>query len=740
MRSGRSSSSFSAALFLENIRRFWLLAAAGCVLYFLCAPFSMLSRLDSMPVYLVRDLLDHHNIGFLFFNVLMPLASAVAVFSYLNNTGSVNLLHSMPFSRKTLYVSNFLSGLALSELPFLINAVLVTILKRPLIAVEHYSYSLPAEQFYEYDIYTYPAIAKWALLNFVMILFIYALAVLGMQVSGNTVIGFLTAGAFNFLAAALLLCGEAYASMFLYGYTSSFDGLLDLAVKTNPLLYYAVNGNGIPARLSLLIYILIALLAAFLGYYAYTKRKLERAGESYVFRFMQHFVCFLLTFFAATIVGMLFNAVFGMNGGDGVNYAGLFLGGLVGFLIARMIVKTTPRVFNLESLKVFAVYAAAIALIVAGFAFDIFGYAKWQPKVADVQSATVWNPELNYYGSEPSYSFTEKENIELIESFQREVVECRKDPVIEGDSIQITYILNNGRRVQRNYFVNSSLVKDSEVLRTLYESEEVRGRADKITALDVSKFDVEVNDILGNSARYRSICNELSEQDKKELLQALASDMRSRTYIDMLVNDMILANIYLELRYSVPYGTEYPDAAFTEVPGYQYNSRISDLDPVSVSANSKVDYAASFNYALDSHCVNTIAWLEKHGIALDESVFEGCFVQVYNFNDIHGYYYEDMPVDVGEDLYETRWDPLQDIPESDATRIVFTDPEKAAELYLDYSTDVDYKGQNVENYKLIEVYKPVTEQGETWYEPSLFSYIDINNIPDWLSLEIDQHW
>ena len=90
MRSERSSGSFSSALFIENIRRFWLLALAGTVLYFLCAPFSMLSELDGMRVSLVRELLNHHNVGFIFFDVLMPLAAAVAVFSYLNSTGTLS--------------------------------------------------------------------------------------------------------------------------------------------------------------------------------------------------------------------------------------------------------------------------------------------------------------------------------------------------------------------------------------------------------------------------------------------------------------------------------------------------------------------------------------------------------------------------------------------------------------------------------------------------------------------------
>ncbi len=737
MRSERSSGSFSSALFIENIRRFWLLALAGTVLYFLCAPFSMLSELDGMRVSLVRELLNHHNVGFIFFDVLMPLAAAVAVFSYLNGTGSVNMMHSMPFSRRTLFVSNFLSGLSLAEAPFVLNALLVLALKRPVLS-GYYDYEQAVSQYVEVDIYTYPAIGKWALINVLIILFIFAVAVLGMMVSGNTVIGFLTAGAFNFLAAALLLCGYAYASMFLYGFSADGE-IMSIAFKTNPVLYFPTNGNGIPALAPILIYLVISLAAAVLGYFAYTRRKLERAGESYVFRFMQHVVCFLLTFFAATIVGLLFNAVFGINGGDGINYAGLFLGGLLGFLIARMIVKATPRVFNLDSLKTFAVYAVAIAIIVAAFALDIFGYAKWQPRVSDIAKAGIWNPCVSKSGNYDLY-FNEQENIELVEEFQRAVVAARGEELTDGASMQITYVLKNGKLLRRSYNVDTQLVKTSETLRALYESEEIRGNADLITKLDVDKLSVSVADVFGYNSRYSFACDALTESDIHSLLEALAADTRSRTYEEMMKTEPGIAAVNLELRYSVPLSSPNRGSEYNEVPGFHYCTAVTDTVPYAGNANIKgeVEYIASFSYGVDSTTANTLAWMNAHGMSTDSSVFEGCFVQVFSFNDVYDEKYNDSPK--APAIMETRWDSLLEKPASDSQRIVVSDPEKIAELWFDYSCDYEWNAGEPEKYKSISIYRTVQENGEIRYEPCLFAYVNTDRIPSWLQAEMDRYF
>ena len=739
MRSDRSFSSFSSALFWENIKRFWLLALAGFALYFLCAPFSMLAQLDNMQVSLVRELLNNHNIGFLFFNVLMPLVSAVAVFSYLNSTGSVNLLHSMPFSRRTLYVSNFLSGLALAEAPFLINALIVLALKRPVMS-GYYSYEQEISQYVEYDIYTYPAIGKWILVSMVTILFIYAVAVLGMMVSGNTVIGFLTAGAFNFLAAALLLCGYAYASMFLYGYYENGE-IMELAVKTNPVLFFAVRGNGIPALVPMLLYLLASVLAFMLGYFAYTRRKLERAGESYVFRFMQHVVCFLLTFFAATVVGLLFNSIFGM--GDSINYTGLFLGGLIGFLIARMIVKTSPRIFNLDSLKTFAAYAVIIALIVAAFAFDVFGYAKWQPRQSDILQANIWNPCIAQNGKADT-DFFDPENIGLVEAFQQEIVAARGEEITAGTSVQLSYVLKNGRVVRRGYNVNTDRILNSEILRMLYESEEMRGKAEAVTQLDVDKIDVRVEDVFGSAERYSAACSRLSEQDIKSLLEAAAADIRSRSYADLTSNQAAIAVINLELRYDEPLSSQNGGSKYSAVPGYQYSTAVTDRSLISSSKpKDTVEYIAMFSYMVDRTTENTLAWMNAHGMATDSSVFEGCVMQVFNFNDSNEHYY--TPKEYGLDesipqLMDTRWDSILTIPESDALRIVVDDPEKIAELWFDYSCDFRNQAVPVDDTRCFTIYRMVPEGGEIRYSPDLFAYININNIPSWLKAEMDRYF
>ena len=63
---------FSAPLFMENLRRYWVISLCFTMLYLVCGPISI--AMESDPVYVVRMVLYELNPGFL---LLMEKASKI---------------------------------------------------------------------------------------------------------------------------------------------------------------------------------------------------------------------------------------------------------------------------------------------------------------------------------------------------------------------------------------------------------------------------------------------------------------------------------------------------------------------------------------------------------------------------------------------------------------------------------------------------------------------------------------
>ena len=121
-------SSFNKTLFRKNLTRFWPvwgLASAGGALF----PLALLVQLMR---YGVERTFNQGAVEFssMYYEVVrygLPILSlfyailiAIAVWSYLYNHRSVSLMHTLPLRREGLFVTNFLSGVAMLLIPYVI--------------------------------------------------------------------------------------------------------------------------------------------------------------------------------------------------------------------------------------------------------------------------------------------------------------------------------------------------------------------------------------------------------------------------------------------------------------------------------------------------------------------------------------------------------------------------------------------------------------------------------------------
>ncbi len=498
---------FSAALFKENFKRFWPMELVAFLIYFLSGPFLIMMQSSLRSI--ISSIVEQEHFVFVLMSLVLPVICCAEVFNYLNIPAATNLIHTQPFSRKTLYITNFISGYVMSIAPAFIT-MLVLFTLTPFVNSQ------------------YPGIVSigrlliWFLTVTVVMLFVYSISVLAAVVSGTTIIQILTAFAFNFLLQALYTSLQGYAEQFCFGFSSGSSWEETVRVMNAWTVFIGVDGPfNAEYCLGLLIYTAAATVIAVGAYYVYRIRPLERTGDSYVFTPVQWVIGLLISFFASTLVGLVMMDSFG--------YMGFIFGGAIGFVISQMIVRKTIRIADKQTAKAALVFALVMVLIISCFALDIFRITGFVPDASQVKEASSYNWMLFNRGN--SMVFTDEADIEKLIIFHKEII-ANKNRILHPldddyftSNIEISYTLKNGRTIFRSYPVLQSMLEDSKEMEYLYNKNRPT-MAEILNDRNYDDIEVYVENMEGSET--------LSAADKRLLFEAVAKDDRKLDYKGML--------------------------------------------------------------------------------------------------------------------------------------------------------------------------------------------------------------
>ena len=253
-------------LMKENFKRFWPIMAGGLAFWLICGPFAlMISKGAGGYSYgVMKSILTHINPAPILLNILLPAALALACFGYLHRTNSSGVMHAMPFSRASLFVSNYVSGLLMAILPAVVITVCLLFMRGGV--------DIPVwEGAPRY--FTGMNILRFLLEEFTVVSFVYSVAVFAAVISGLGVIHALTAVALNFILPVVYLILMGYMDIFEYGFTT---GTLveEIGMRMNPYLLI-LDSDGFSAK-EVVIYLLIALVIAVLAYVLYRAAAVSR--------------------------------------------------------------------------------------------------------------------------------------------------------------------------------------------------------------------------------------------------------------------------------------------------------------------------------------------------------------------------------------------------------------------------------------------------------------------------------
>ena len=348
---------------------------------------------------LLENLIFATGLFVMLFAIAAGVLCALIAWNYLNSRRQIDLYHSLPLSRRTLFGSFYGYG----ALSFLLPYVVMLALSLLVIAVTGYS-----------SLLNWTLLGKTAARTLLLFLSCYSLSTLACQLCGNILVSL--CGCITFLSFA-----PALIALVQYAFSRFFDTWYQISERTE-LLYRVTSPivdiflfgavQDIPCYWVWWLFVIFALTA--LSLLCYQKRPSESAAKALAFRVSRPFIKYPIMLVVTMVFGFFFE---GLGGGD----LWMIFGFLAGMLLCHAIMQTIFD-FDLRSafrgLRGLGVYAVCFAIFMSSMYFDWFGYDTRLPDRDRLSSVSLSISEFSsfYYDVRPVSSTTDSRAPSMLES------------------------------------------------------------------------------------------------------------------------------------------------------------------------------------------------------------------------------------------------------------------------------------------------------------------------------------
>lgn len=515
-------------------------------LIFICVPLTTALNYDRIAKYINPELLNGSDAKikaitdiFTFFDffteifiaTVIPVFMAIFVFRYLHNKNAIDFYHSLPVTRTSLLVCNFVCGYLAISVPFIINyfiKVIIIFSKLKQFSV----ISLGLENilifsviiFIVYSFCTLVAVSVGTTLE----CFGYSLAVCG----ALSVIGFITTS----------LCDN------LFGFARQLI-FISNCFKLSPfglVVTYVQNIQEKTQLAAITVWIVLAIVALLAANYIYKKRKSEIADVAGRKNPLSIVIRFIGAFCGGVMLLMLFEV------DSKISFLACAVGGFLGYIIVEVIF---AKGFVTVKKSIILSLVSAVVMGAYGLFFQVggFGFEKRMPVLADIQSVTISQVgiyDFPYYNEvsdkifdDISTNYTLKEDdakqavldihkLIVDNYYESNINKSLNSQFIDGGEFTITYKLQNGRTIARKYYLYDN-TKIQKAVAKLYDLEEVKKAG---TFVFHTTSNIVDNVTIGNKIGSYSEKLTLSSAEIDNLLQALQKDVLNKNYNSIVEN------------------------------------------------------------------------------------------------------------------------------------------------------------------------------------------------------------
>lgn len=474
MRSMISSS--ERALARSDFRRFWPLLFGYAVLWLCALPLALWSRRDYLnprrPMEVMASVSGYLNgsaKATIFVSAFFTVLLAMALFSYLMNSRSVGLMHSLPITRGRQFATHFIVGVIMFTAVHLAAALLALPVQAALGAVD------------------VRGTWEWFAAAELTSLFFFALAALCAMITGWLLAIPVIYTGINFLFGAFYLLISTMTQMFYWGYESNgwpawvswltpLVRLYNVAAPAGPddiVLYGMENGtnyyvNYLPARFwnAMLIYTVAAVLFIVIAWLFCRARHSETAGDAIVFPWLRPVVLYVISLAGGMGLGILLWYLVSYGESIYVMLLCQIVAGLIVYFGVQMLLHKSFKVFNRRGWLGAAALTAALVIVSLVIRFDAFGAHKYVPDVNQIESAQI---NTYAYDNIPSVrGLKDPQGLEKLTALHKAILEQGRPASQEIDQINsiptseytgdqdyftfsIDYTLKDGNTIRRSY-------------------------------------------------------------------------------------------------------------------------------------------------------------------------------------------------------------------------------------------------------------------------------------------------
>ncbi len=555
----------SPALIIENFRMYWYIPVLSLVLYFFGGIFPIIVDYDNL--YKISSTISNNfqNLSWVFVPLLIfvPLVSACVMMSFVHKQNRAFALHSQPYSKSRLFNTQILTGWLMCVLPLLVMCVLYLLLMKdvqPDTSSSLYrvsDYSLAVE-----NVYTAKAVLGWLGDSVVIVTFFYGMFVFAGSLVGTGVMQLLISGVFFMIVPATLFIINEFCAAFLLGYVGMGDFMQNLMLEANPIirkLSYWNEGAGLALEMK---YLAAAIVLLILARFAYGRARLEKVGDSMIFRLTEEIITYLITFVGMTAFGWILYGI--TDSKKSMLILGMAVGALVTFLIVKIVIAKSIKVFSRQNLISLCLYLLIAALFTAFTVFDLGGFSKRLPEEDRIESVTLSNSTF-WYATSSTYMYggggydlrqspvisTDPEVISAMYELEKYIVEndiftslqttiedsSSDEPEPIRESVTFEYKMKNGSNFRRGYYFN--LDEESKALiNRVVASEDWKSYFTGADKINLSGFESATLETYSLSADYYEDENDqkkisINREDVEKIVTARDEDFKKMSFYDM---------------------------------------------------------------------------------------------------------------------------------------------------------------------------------------------------------------
>ena len=521
----------SPALLLENFKMYWYLPVVSLILYFFGGIFPIITNYDNLYSinYLIQNNFDNLSPVFIPLLIIVPLTAACIAMSFFHRENRALAMHAQPYSKSRLFNSQVASGWLMCILPLLVMALLYLCFMKE-VAPDVTSSAIPYTS--EDNVYTVSAVFGWFGDSLVIMTFFYGMFVLAGTLVGTVIMQVLLSGVMFVILPLMIFIINAFCDSFLLGYFGMSDFMESLMTDANPLIRL-VFGWGENAGLHLeLTYLLAGVLMLALARFAYGRAKLEKVGDSMIFRVTEEIITYLIVFVGMTAFGWIFYNMAAST--KGMLVFGMVVGALITFFVVKIIIDRSVKVFKKHNLISLCIYLVIAALFTGMTVFDISGFSKRLPKEDKIQSVQLSDTTFRVGYDISSYC----ENLLLKNKYDTSSYLREGENIEYGvENISFLYKMKNGTSFSRRYFVK---LDDTTVdlLNRVVCTDDWKSYYTLSDKLDLSGFDSAMLSIYSDNYKDYEENGEdsfsISRKQLEKLIAAKDADISGRSYMDIL--------------------------------------------------------------------------------------------------------------------------------------------------------------------------------------------------------------